>query len=658
MKGFTHRVELSAPAEDCVAIEFFPGVKIASEPVVTNAAGKAVPSKVLLNMELGKLMMTFDAAGGGKFTLHYGGSGSAARSTKRWDPTPSLLMEVRSKPDGSLSSASAVKKIFNEGKPQGMMFVPNIFHGFNLFGPNEAFLTRYSGELNIAEDVEYRVFTASCDGSFVFIDDQPAFQWAGAHSADGGLYGQFGRDMHLIKGKHKIEYWHGYLGTTARGRGKTTPAQACMALGWQKKPAKKTDPWVPVPAGAFVHTPMATAGVPVRKDGSLGAHFTFYQDTLLTYEKWQYVRYNFTSRVSGKADSLVWDFGDGVTSSENNVSHVFTDIGPYRVKLTVKAGEKSDVCEIEVPFLTPMSNAVINDLPTAKSFAGIVGTYPFDKLPAKVLGRCFELVDTLEQPLKLQRMAEVLYTKYPGGPLARRVKRILVKCYSINDPKKALPLLQELADSGDPSAQEAKVDLLELYLYRFHDYEKVKKLAESYIASNAKESTIALIARVKMGDVYLVQGDIKKAEEAYRAAQAISYGEMDRREIDVRASGHAEIVSSHINTGKLRAAREAIIDWEAQFPVSKITGDFILISSRYWEAVGDPQRALDEMGALLKINPLTPYLPQIEYRMGNAFRDLGQPGKARALYEKVIKEYPNNPVCAEARTAVSTLPLR
>jgi len=133
---------------------------------------------------------------------------------------------------------------------------------------------------------------------------------------------------------------------------------------------------------------------------------------------------------------------------------------------------------------------------------------------------------------------------------------------------------------------------------------------------------------------------------------------MDRREIDVRASGHGEIVSAHLNNGKLRAAREAMIDWEAQFPVSKIAGDFILISSRYWEAVGDPQRALDDMGSLLKINPLTPYLPQIEYRMGNAFRDLGQPEKARALYEKVVKEYPNNPVCAEARTAISTLPLR
>ena len=102
-------------------------------------------------------------------------------------------------------------------------------------------------------------------------------------------------------------------------------------------------------------------------------------------------------------------------------------------------------------------------------------------------------------------------------------------------------------------------------------------------------------------------------------------------------------------------ARAKLIQWEADFPVSKITGDFILMSARYWEAIGDARKSLDNLQALLKVNPITPYLPQIEYRMGNAYRDLGQNEKARVLYEKVLREYPLNPICTDARVALAGL---
>ena len=662
VKGFTHHVDIEVTGGqggDAIAIEFYPGVRMDTEPAITDEAGKVAASKVYLNQNRGKLLMIFDGSSAGlKYTLHYGGTGTAQRSQKKWNPTPSVLLEVRSKPGGALGTWDSMLKLLasSNDRVQGAMFVPNIFQGYNPFGQSEEFLTIFRGELDLKEEGDYRVFTDSCDASFVFIDDKLAFSWGGMHDCSPGRYGQFGRDMTLTKGRHKVEYYHGYVGKI---RGPNENVFPVMTLGWKKKKGK--NPLV-VPATAFVHTPIASVGSPVRNDGRPAtAHFKWHQDELLIYEtaqfNYQYTRFKFYNHSSGKAESVIWDFGDGVTSTKaTDVWHVFTEAGPYRVRLMVKSGDKTDACEILVPVLTPMSNSTINDRDTVKNFANTIGTYQFDKLAGPVLGKCFELVDTLEEPLPMQRMAEVVKEKYSGGSLISRTAKILAKCYAINDPKKAVPLLQNLSEASDaPTALEAKIDLLELYLHKLRDFKEVQDLAESYILANPAKSVISLVARAKQGDLFLVQGNIKKAEEKYRQAQEIMLAGADPREVNVKQGAYAETLMSYISTGKFRAARDALIQWEADFPTSKITGDFILMSSRYWEEIGDSRRALDDMELLLKVNPLTPYLPQIEFRMANAYRKLGEKAKAKALYEKVVKLYPLNPVCTDARTALSTM---
>ena len=54
--------------------------------------------------------------------------------------------------------------------------------------------------------------------------------------------------------------------------------------------------------------------------------------------------------LSKDAESYVWDFGDGETSTEENPSHVYADYGVYTVKLTAKNafGEKSYTEDVEL----------------------------------------------------------------------------------------------------------------------------------------------------------------------------------------------------------------------------------------------------------------------------------------------------------------------
>jgi len=643
VRGFTHEADISGRGE-VIAVDFYPGVRISSPPAVTDQAGKVVSSKVLLNQEYGQLLLIFDGSGGGgRFTLHYGGNGGAKRPAKYWDPTPSLLMEVRTKRKGRVGNWATMKSLADSGEVQGMKFVSNVWHGYNPFGPSDSFVTIYRGELVIPKDAAYRFFTASSDDSYVFIDGELAFSWPGVHGPWAGTRGRYGADMHLTKGKHKFEYYHAQV-----------QGQAITCLGWRHVGEEAARV---VPAGFFSHTPVARLSNIRRKHGGPMARFDWIQGQLLLLDKWQFVRFALHNRSRG-AESIEWNFGDGVTSTKANPTHVFTGTPPFKVTLTVRKGDKTDRCRINLPVMTPTNNATINDTAVVRDFSNIIKTYPFEKIPGPILLRLFELVDTLESPTLLAPMAKALRKKMSSPSLMLRTKKIIARAYLITDPKKAVPLLKDLASSSDASTViEARMDLIETYLHRLRDFKKAKDHAEAYASITNKHSKLGRLARVKLGDIYLMQGDVAKAEERYQEVQKLAFEEMaeDLREIAVRQGAHAEAVNSFISLGRLRAARAQLLQWEADFPISKITGDFILASSRYWEAIGDWRKALDDMESLLKINPLTPYLPEIEYRMGNAYRHLGEKEKARELYKKVVREYPKNPVCHEAQRALNSL---
>jgi len=650
VRGYTCQVEIDASrvaGNDQIAIEFYPGVRIESTPAITNAEGNAVHSETFprVHQDGTKLLMVFNGSDGSKtYTLHYGGRGGATPPSGRWSALPSLLIETRAKPRGIGNDWRGMQKMLqeSEGTTQGVMFVPNIWHAMNPFGPSDEFITIYRGHLDIKENTRLRLFTASSDASFVFIDGELAFSWPGEHAVYDGREGKYGKDMTLAKGRHAIEYYH-----------VQSAGQTFMTLGMIQHGKKERET---VPASMFVHTPKATVGKPVRKDGKPAAHFKWRQGELLLFDQDEYSRYGFETNVSGEVDSVLWDFGDGVTSSEPKTQHVFFNKPPFRVRLTITSGNHTDTCLIIVPFETPMANITIEDVQLLEEFIDVISTYPFDTMPGSVLGKFFELFDVLERPLVTGTLAEVINRRFPRSPLGLRVKHVLAQYYAITAPKDAIPFLRDLSESSNPDiANEARVDLMELHLHRFRDFEEVERLASSHISTSSDKSPLHRIALCKQGDVLLMQGDKDKAEAKYLEAQKLAFERMPLREIDLRQGAYAETVTAHIIAGQLRAARKQLLQWEADFPISKVRGEFILVSSRYWEAMGDPHKALDNMKALIEINPLTPHLPQIELRMAHAYRRLGERDKAIELYTKIMKEYPLNPVSFEAQLTLRTM---
>ena len=139
-----------------------------------------------------------------------------------------------------------------------------------------------------------------------------------------------------------------------------------------------------------------------------------------SYDKLQ-GRVKFTNLSSNKAQSYVWDFGDGTTSTEKNPLHIFAKSGYYTVTLTVKGEVDTDIAEQTV---------LINDESTWR----IDGT--------------FYLSDE-EQGVRYFTSAETLFKFIGGSPLSGNVK-IVVKAgydysYPLTTANKAL--LQNLQSS-------------------------------------------------------------------------------------------------------------------------------------------------------------------------------------------------------------------
>ncbi len=117
------------------------------------------------------------------------------------------------------------------------------------------------------------------------------------------------------------------------------------ALGNQEYPINLTHGVVILPDNSQLPVLARDGNISVEYavEGSLYARYS--------YDKFQN-RVKFTNQSAKEATSFVWDFGDGITSTEEKTLHIFSTPGTYTVALTVNNGSQSVSYE---------QNVLIND---------------------------------------------------------------------------------------------------------------------------------------------------------------------------------------------------------------------------------------------------------------------------------------------------------
>ena len=676
---------LSAEPADTVAFSFHDGGHLATgSAIVADQHDNILPSRVIWSRRGGETLIAYNGLRAkGNVFVYYGGAGKApadlaAPPAGAWTPRLSLLLYTLRCPSGAIESEAPIRSAIRLGTADffGVGFVDKIFHGVNPFGPDNHFASYYVGYLKIDKPGRYRIYTASSEASFVFLDGKPLCSWPGHHDPHGGRTGQHGANVELNKGEYKIEYYH------AKTQGET-----CMMLGWTPPGAQG---WHVVPESAWVHTPTARPGHPERRGGAPLAYFTWEQEDQLLLDRGQaretrnpkpetkgakekeppkadpadivqYTRVSFHSQHRGippKA-KVVWDYGDGSgTVGERAGEHIYVGDGPFTITARIVAddtaapgrteGKVLDTYAVAAPMTAALKNFTFLDKDAVRRYAEVIAATDCSKLPEKTMEALWEIIETEEDVERIKPFVETYANRFGLKGAGWHAADRLALAVSLKEPQRALDIYAKLAPLAPTRLDAARIqaERLELLLHKLKQPERALEAAKSIIRT--RTGLEDRIAAVKIGDVYRAQGDFEKAEDAYREAQKITYAEMDRRVIAVRQGGYLETVWSHIENGALRAAREGLVMWEIEHPIGKLSGDLILMTARYFDALGEPDRALAELETLVKLNPLTPYLPDVTLLMARAHRKLGNAAKARELVERVLTEYPRSKAAQQA----------
>ncbi len=642
----------SAPREDAVAFRFSGGGHLASgarDVLVVDSTGAALPHRILHAPRAGATWVAFQGTKAkGRVFVYYGGGTEGRVASGGWRPRLSLVLRTMPVPAGAFDAANPIASAARGSGIFGMGFVDKIHHGHNPYGRNDRFASAFIGYLDIKRPGRYHIFTVSDDASFVFLDGKPLCSWPGRHESERGRRGQHGRTVQLNKGLHRIEYYHAQEKDTAM-----------MVLGW-------TPPWdlgkrkgntvkvELVPRSAFLHTPVARAEAPERRGEAALAAFDWQQTDQRLYEGHQYSRIDFANRCRNvPQDAKVqWSFGDGVSATGAQPrDHIYVGNGPFTCAMRIVGKDKKVLDEFRsvVRIETPMKNLTVADESELGQYMDTICRYNCVRVADATMKALWALVEISEDVRATEPFCAALVKQLGLGGVGWHAGDRLALALSFKEPARAEKLYVRLAGKAPSTFDAARMRLerIELVLHKVKDRDRAFALAKAMRTRSTGWQ--ARLGAVKMGDVHRARGELEEAEKVYRAAAKLAYGATDRRLVAMRQGGYLETADTYLRTGFLRAARALLVRWEAQYPDGKLGGDLILMTARYFEKLGAPQRALDELATLIKINPLSPYLPEVELRMARAYAKLGNRAKADELYEKVMYEYPRSREAMQAQ---------
>jgi hypothetical protein len=227
---------------------------------------------------------------------------------------------------------------------------------------------------------------------------------------------------------------------------------------------------------------------------------------------------------------------------------------------------------------------------------------------------------------------------------------IVLDAVSRRDPSKAISWIRKRRRQTSARAGLNKLTLVEaeIRLHCLGESNTVSRLLSPLVRQSGE---IAEIARIRLGDLAFVSGDLNRATALYADVQnrvrhrrntgdqsaarpvfgrglARSKTEMkERTRLRLRSVDRtgekvdnwkltaflgvsvSETVKTLIDQGQLLAARETLQAWERQFPLSKVSGDYILQEARYHMKLKNWVRARSMLEAYCDLVDASSYVP-------------------------------------------------
>jgi hypothetical protein len=398
---------------------------------------------------------------------------------------------------------------------------------------------------------------------------------------------------------------------------------------------------------------------------------------------------------------FTWTFPDHSTVQNKFAPRLLPGFQEYRAQLTAQSAKGTSQCV--VPFFTFGTRPTSLDIAGHRSafrsvMTAMLESYPRTPDPVATWSEAHwnNLLRTLEDGEGYDLLSRLFTDRWETmqkkltTPQISILQDVLLDAAGRDNPPEALQWVEKFtAQTTDPVRRnELKLRQAELQAFPLAD----PKAAEKTLL--ALSGDFADRARIRLGDLAFREGDLNKATGYYAEVQnrararrntapavpanPLGLSGPPARKKDIRdfremkgkgplpaalsspegpGPGKAgvlqevslsENVQTLVEEGYLLEARQALQVWETEFPLSKVSGDFILRESSYYMKLADWKRARPMLEAYCREIDASSFLPEaIKMLISCVKQSKEPPATIRDLVLKVKERLRFHPVVKE-----------
>lgn len=652
--AWEYRLWFDVPAGDVGVVEFLSGGRLKDDLAdlrVVGASGTPVPHRVLVRKPGEDFVrVAFEPrAGDRRYAVYLSNErATAPREAKLGRGLLLETFEFRGGSPGSLGGMREVVKLA-EGAPLGADYVPNVFHGHNMFGDSERYVSRYTGTILCPASGQYVFATTSDDASFLLVDGELVVAWPGWHGAVGDA--RFSAKKNLAGGTHRFEYLH------VQGGG-----GAAAVAAWQPPSGDRI---VPIPPTAF--GPVARGKF--TRIERLGAKAAPYFEAEVAGECWYEDRFAYRVAFRDRtgdappARRVEWDFGDGQAGAGGSVEHVYLRAGVFPVTMTVRSGGRSAsvTSRFRVERIWARQPWIRPEPPAAH--AALVRGCDFSKLEGRSLEPAALLMKSAGAEADEMRVLQAAVSRPAEVDEQVYFEAVLFLVRKWREDAGTRPQAMDLLAQAETHLA-SKIRLRarvwrergDVLFYYEHDLGEALKEYDKVVGRYAEklEDHIVRITKIRIGDVFRKRGEIEKARANYTDAERFRLDGV-KGEPSVRKGLLLQAAETHLASGDPAEALAALDVLEWEFPLEKLLGQSTVLRARAELARKNTAEALVQLDDLVRVAPASNHAGEALFMAAEIERSLGRTAEAVRRYERLVADYRDSPRAMDARARLDSL---
>lgn len=618
----------------------------ASDVAVQATDGERLPATVLSHDPKGTTLIQFPRRGDDAWFYVYavGGNAELPASPTATEPPlqEGLAVEIRRWAGEDINDWAAVREgLTSSENVIGNALVAEVVENCNPCRPNDPrnYASSYRGFLNIPADGIYRFFLNAEDAAFLFIDGYKVTERVGTNARLTGAVKirDIGDDVELKAGVHPFEVHH--------IMGNNPTAIGYCAMMWVPPDAKN---WSYVPHKTFVHADYGrVAAIDEAQQKPAPAIVYGIDDTLRSADGGLVYLLQFAAvgALPQDAATITWGFGDGTTGKGARPTHVYFQAGDYEV--TVAAGDlppyRTNVHVWPAPGNT-------SPLSLGKTLASLQET-EWQKFDADRLNRMFQFLVVCEQPERwplIDAVAAQLLAD-PNLDLKQKVVIHRTRMESLAYQGKADEAIklgeQVLGEFGRvPSLQVGiKLEIATIYHRHLKKLDEAAALYEKICNENRRvEHPDVRVAAIRWGDLYAETGDLRRAGECYRLANALGGEAFESSSLTgtVTRGGLLRTAEQKLRSGDVQQTRQLLERIELNYPEEKLEGLYRVLRAEADRRTGRYEEALRNYEILLKLTQWSGFHDRAMHGLADTYFRLGELPRALQWLDSLEKTYP------------------